>query len=166
MKIRVLLTGGTIDKHYNESNGNMEFADSHISAILEQGRNRSDLQIDTVMFKDSLEMIDHDRKLIANSCANCFEEKILITHGTDTMIQTANHIVKNKPQLVENKCIVFVGAMIPYEISYSDSAFNVGFALGALNSLDNGIYIAMNGKIFTANNVKKNLSLGEFQELI
>lgn len=163
MKIQILLTGGTIDKHYNESNGDMEFADSHITSILKQGRNRSDIKVDTIVFKDSLDMTEQDRELISNGCTQSSEQKILITHGTDTMVQTATHLAKNEPQLLTDKCIVLVGSMIPHEISYSDSTFNLGFALGALSSLENGIYIAMNGKVFAWDNVSKNLALGEFQ---
>ena len=163
MKIHILLTGGTIDKHYIESNGKMDFADSHIVNILEQGRNRSEIEVDQVIFKDSLDITSADLTLIAETCANSKCNKILITHGTDTMIATAEYIAKNLPKITQEKCIIFVGAMIPHEITYSDSTFNIGFALGALSSIESGIYIAMNGQVFNVDNVKKNTSIGEFQ---
>jgi len=165
MSIQIFLTGGTIDKHYNQANGNMEFANSHIAEILQQGRNRSEISIDSLVFKDSLELLSEDRQLIAESCHSCNSDKILITHGTDTMAKTAEYIALQQPQLLKQKCIVLVGAMIPHEISYSDATFNLGFALGALNSLENGIYIAMNGKIFNWDKVKKNIEIGEFQSI-
>lgn len=154
--IQILLTGGTIDKHYNPSNGGMEFKDSHIEQILEQGRITSNYSIEQLMFKDSLRMIEADRQLVANACKNLKSDKILITHGTDTMVETAQHIANKQPQLLTKKTIVLVGAMIPHEIRYSDAMFNIGFALGAVNALENGIYIAMNGEIFAWNNVCKN----------
>lgn len=160
----ILLTGGTIDKHYIQANGSMDFADSHIPGILEQGRNRSDVLIDTIVFKDSLQMTDDDRELIAKGCDTSASNKVLITHGTDTMVQTAAHIVERYPNILNQKCIVLVGSMIPHEISYSDGTFNLGFALGALSALPNGIYIAMNGKVFEWDKVVKNLELGEFEK--
>ena len=163
MKIHILLTGGTIDKHYIESNGKMNFANSHIADILEQGRNRSEIEIEQVIFKDSLDITPADLALIAKACASSKCDKVLVTHGTDTMVNTARYITKNLPELAQEKCIVFVGAMIPHVISYSESTFNIGFALGALSAINNGIYIAMNGQIFNADNVKKNTSIGEFQ---
>ncbi len=165
MAIHILLTGGTIDKHYFEANGSMAFADTHIPDILKQGRNRQKTAIEQVIFKDSLEMTAQDRELIATSCLNSSEKKIIITHGTDTMIETAKHIASSQAQLITEKCIVLVGAMIPHEISYSDSTFNLGFALGAVSGMQNGLYIAMNGQIFDWDNVEKNLSIGEFQTL-
>lgn len=165
MTTHILLTGGTIDKHYVQADGSMDFADSHIADILEQGRNRNDVIIDTIVFKDSLQMTDEDRELIANGCDTSISNKLLITHGTDTMVQTAAHIAEHFPNILKDKCIVLVGAMIPHEISYSDGTFNLGFALGALSALPNGIYIAMNGKIFEWDKVKKNLKLGEFEAI-
>jgi len=165
MAIHILLTGGTIDKHYIETDGSMDFVDSHIPDILKQGRNRQKITIDQVLFKDSLEMTAQDRELIATSCMNSPEKKIIITHGTDTMIETAKHIASSQAQLMAEKCIFLVGAMIPHEISYSDSTFNLGFALGAVSGMQNGLYIAMNGQIFAWDNVKKNRSIGEFQTL-
>ena len=163
MKTQIFLTGGTIDKHYVQANGKMDFADSHITEILEQGRNRDDIDIQTVIFKDSLQIDDADRESIASHCNDTTSEKILITHGTDTMVKTAKHIAAQYPDIINQKTIVLVGAMIPHEISYSDATFNLGFALGAVNCLPTGIFIAMNGKIFESNKVQKNLELGEFE---
>jgi len=160
--IQILLTGGTIDKHYIQSNGNMEFDDSHIESILEQGRNRNTISFEKVMLKDSLEITDTDRQLLAERCQSSDCEKILITHGTDTMVETAAYLAEHQSNLIKSKCIVLVGAMIPHEISYSDATFNVGFALGALSALENGLYIAMNGQIFDWDKVQKNYDLGEF----
>ena len=161
--IHVLLTGGTIDKHYNQSNGNMEFAETHIESILQQGRNRLNITFEEVMLKDSLDLTDNDREKIAEQCLSSSSKKILITHGTDTMVETAKFLASHQGNVAKEKCIVLVGAMIPHEISYSDATFNIGFALGALSSLNNGIYIAMNGKVFNWNEVQKNYELGEFQ---
>ena len=163
MKIQIFLTGGTIDKHYVQANGKMDFADSHIAEILEQGRNRSDIDIKTLVFKDSLQMDDADRELIASQCNESTSKKIVITHGTDTMVQTATHIAEYYPNAIKEKTIVLVGAMIPHEISYSDATFNLGFALGAANCLPSGIFITMNGRIFDWDKVQKNLALGEFE---
>jgi len=163
--IQLFLTGGTIDKHYIESNGTMAFEHTHIEQLLAQGRNRTEIAITQLMLKDSLEMDNDDRELIADSCQQSDANKILITHGTDTMTATAHFMAQKYPELQTNKTIVFAGAMIPYEIRYSDAEFNLGFALGALSALNKGIYIAMNGKIFNYDQVSKNLELGEFQQL-
>lgn len=154
--IQIFLTGGTIDKYYNQSNGAMEFNETHIPQILEQGRNRAKTSIEQLLFKDSLDMTAQDRALVADACANSDATKIVITHGTDTMVETAQQIARDKPEVLEGKTIVLVGAMIPYEIRYSDASFNMAFALGAVSALSAGIYIAMNGEIFDYANVRKN----------
>lgn len=164
--IKIFLTGGTIDKHYVQSNGSMGFDCSHISEILAQGRNRSEVEIEQLMFKDSLEIIEEDRDKIALSCQSSEQDRIVITHGTDTMVATASHIAATQAQVLTTKTVVLVGAMIPHEISYSDATFNVGFALGAASTLAAGIYIAMNGKIFNWNEVTKNHELGEFDTTV
>jgi L-asparaginase len=162
--IQIFLTGGTIDKHYIQSNGSMAFENSHIADILEQGRNKSDVIIDKLMFKDSLEMTDDDRETIAAHCESTERDKILITHGTDTMVATAKHIATSRPDVLTTKTIVLVGAMIPHEISYSDGTFNMGFAMGVVSTLAAGIYIAMNGRVFNWDDVAKNYDLGEFDQ--
>ncbi len=161
MSIKLLLTGGTIDKAYNESNGELHFVDTHIPEILQQGRNRSEIEIEQLMLKDSLEMTEADRHLIAAACSDSKQDKILITHGTDTIVATA----KSLAALNIDKTIVLVGAMVPYVFKHSDAVFNIGVALGALQALQPSVYLAMNGKIFHWDNVVKNKQLGEFQEL-
>ena len=161
MSIKLLLTGGTIDKAYNESNGELHFVDTHIPELLQLGRNRSDIEIDQLLLKDSLEMTDTDRQLIADACTASKQDKILITHGTDTIVNTR----KSLAALGLDKTIILVGAMIPYVFKHSDAVFNTGFALGALQALRPGVYIAMNGKVFNWDKVVKNREISEFQEL-
>ncbi len=161
MSIKLLLTGGTIDKAYNESNGELHFVETHIPELLKLGRNRSDIEIKQLLLKDSLDMTEADRQSIADACTNSKQDKILITHGTDTIVDTG----KSLAALGLDKTIVLVGAMIPYVFKHSDAVFNTGFALGALQALQPGVYITMNGKIFNWENVVKNREIGEFQKL-
>jgi len=159
MPIKIILTGGTIDKHYNESNGELDFVDTHIPEILKIGCNRADVIIEQVLLKDSLDMGDADRQQILQSCIASSENKILITHGTDTIVETAKVLGKKKL----NKTIVLVGAMIPFVFKHSDAVFNIGFALGALQTLPSGVFVAMNGKVFEADAVVKNKEKGIFE---
>ena len=161
MTIKLLLTGGTIDKHYNESNGELHFVDSYISEILKLGRNHSEINIQQIMFKDSLEMDDNDRQIILKTCQQAPENKILITHGTDTMVETAR--VLAEPKL--NKTVVLLGAMVPYVFKHTDATFNLGFALAAVQTLPHGVYITMNGQIFEWDSVRKNKELGVFETI-
>ena len=160
MSIKLLLTGGTIDKHYNESNGELDFVDSHITDILKLGRNHAELDIQQLMLKDSLEMDDNDRLIILNACKKTTQDKVLITHGTDTMVETAQLVAKAKLE----KTIVLLGAMVPFVFKHSDASFNLGFALAAVQTLSHGVYIAMNGQIFESNAVRKNKALGVFEK--
>ena len=160
--IQVLITGGTIDKHYDES-GVLTFKDSKIPSITEQGRFGTEWQHQTLMLKDSLEMNNDDRKIIADACESTSAQKILITHGTDTMVETAHYIANNKPVLAKEKAIVLVGAMVPHTVQKSDANFNVGFALGALSVIDAGIYIAMSGHVFPWDKVRKNKNKMTFE---
>ena len=161
MRIRIFITGGTFDKEYNELTGQLYFKDSHLPEMLELGRNLIPVEIRTLMMVDSLEMTDDDRELIAEHCKKSPENKIIITHGTDTMAETA-HILAKK---VKNKTIVLTGAMIPYKFGSSDGLFNLGSALAFVQTLPKGVYIAMNGRYFTANNVRKNKETGVFEEI-
>lgn len=161
MSIRIFITGGTFDKEYNELNGQLYFKDSHLPEMLELGRNLVSLEIRTLMMVDSLEMTDDDRELIAEHCIKSPEDMIIITHGTDTMTETAT-ILSEK---VKNKIIVLTGAMIPYKFGSSDGLFNLGSAMAFVQTLPKGVYIAMNGKYFKANNVRKNRQSGVFEEL-
>jgi L-asparaginase len=159
--IEVFVTGGTFDKEYNELNGSLYFKETHLLEMLDLGRSRLDLTIQTLMMKDSLDFTDTDRALIASACNTSKSNKILITHGTDTMTITADYLAKNCLQ----KTIVLTGAMVPYKFGSSDGLFNLGSALAFVQILQPGIYIAMNGKIFEAGKVKKNTDKGEFESI-
>jgi L-asparaginase len=160
MAIRIFITGGTFDKEYNELNGQLYFKDSHMQDLLEMGRSKLDVQIRTLMLIDSLEMTEEDRELIAHQCNHCEEDQIVITHGTDTMTLTAKILAEK----VKNKTIVLFGAMIPIKFGSSDGLFNLGGALAFVQTLPPGVYIAMNGRYFNWNNVRKNKLTGIFEE--
>lgn len=161
MSIRIFITGGTFDKEYNELNGQLYFKDTHIQELLKLGRCRVDVDIRTLMMVDSLEMTDDDRQLIARQCQNSDEDKIIITHGTDTMAETAAILAKE----TKDKTIVLTGAMIPYKFGSSDGLFNLGSALAFVQALPKGVYVAMNGRYFTWDNVRKNKQTGGFEEV-
>ena len=152
MSIRIFITGGTFDKEYNELNGQLFFKDTHLHDLLEMGRNKVSVEIRTLMMLDSLEMTDEDRELIVHQCKQCNESRIVITHGTDTMEQTARVLA----EAAINKTIILTGAMIPIKFGSSDGLFNLGSALAFAQSLQVGIYIAMNGRYFNWDNVRKN----------
>ena len=160
MSIRILVTGGTFDKEYNEKSGTLYFKDTHVGEMLRLGRSRIDVNIRTVMMVDSLEMSEADRALIVQNCAQAEEDRIVVTHGTDTMTDTAAAIAA----VVAGKTIVLTGAMIPYDFESSDGLFNLGSALSFVQVLPPGVYIAMNGKCFPWNRVRKNRDRGEFEE--
>lgn len=159
--VRIFVTGGTFDKEYNELNGQLFFKDTHIQEILKLGRCKLDLSVRTLMLVDSLEMTDTDRSIIVESCKRAEEDRIVITHGTDTMTTTAQVLAEN----VTNKTIIITGAMIPYKFGSSDGLFNLGSALAFAQTLPYGVYIAMNGKYFNWNNVRKNRQTGFFEEI-
>ncbi|MBB1285847.1 asparaginase [Flavisolibacter sp. BT320] len=161
MSIRIFITGGTFDKEYNELDGQLFFKDSHLPEMLELGRNLVPVEVRTLMMVDSLEMTDDDRDLIAEHCRKSKEDKIIITHGTDTMADTAK-LLANK---VKDKTIVITGAMIPYKFGSSDGLFNLGSAMAFVQTLPPGVYVAMNGRYFNAENVRKNKETGVFEEL-
>jgi L-asparaginase len=161
MSIRIFVTGGTFDKEYNELNGQLFFKDSHLPEMLELGRCLVPVDIRTLMMIDSLEMTDMDRDLIARHCAEAEEDKIIITHGTDTMAETARVLTEK----VQGKTIVITGAMIPYKFGSSDGLFNLGSAMAFVQTLEPGVYVAMNGRFFNANNVRKNKQTGVFEEI-
>lgn len=150
--IKIFVTGGTFDKEYNELNGQLFFKKTHLTEMLGLGRSRVPVESETLMMIDSLDMTEDDRELIAKHCAATKEDKIVITHGTDTMVETAKVLA----QKIQNKTIVLTGAMIPYKFSSSDGLFNLGSALAFVQSLPHGVYIAMNGRYFNHDNVKKN----------
>jgi len=161
MAIRILVTGGTFDKEYNEHTGQLFFKDTHIAEMLRLGRSRVQTTIRTVMMIDSLEMTETDRALIVENCLQSDENRIVITHGTDTMTETAAAIA----QAVSGKTVVLTGAMIPYAFGSSDGLFNLGSALSFVQVLPPGVYISMNGKCFPWDRVRKNRERGEFEEI-
>ena len=161
MTIRIFITGGTFDKEYNELNGELFFKETHMHELLELGRNKVPVAITTLMMIDSLEMTDKDREWIVYQCSQAAEDKIVITHGTDTMAETARVLAKN----ITNKTIVLTGAMIPIKFGSSDGLFNLVGALDFIQTLPTGIYVAMNGRYFTWDNVRKNKQTGRFEEL-
>jgi L-asparaginase len=159
--IRIYVTGGTFDKEYDELSGKLYFKDTHLSEMLNLGRCKLKVDIRTLMMIDSLEMKDADRALILDQCMKCDEERIVITHGTDTMENTA----KVLGGAIRDKTVVLTGAMIPYKFGSSDGLFNLGSALAFAQILPFGVYVAMNGKIFPWDNVAKDRQTGEFKTL-
>ena len=161
MSLRIIVTGGTFDKEYDEINGNLYFKDTHIREILNLGRSKLEVAITKLMLIDSLKMTTKDRGLIVDSCKAVHEKQIVITHGTDTMTKTAEVIAKANL----DKTIVVTGAMIPYKFGSSDGLFNLSSALAFAQSLKTGVYISMNGRFFNWNNVYKNKKTGTFEEI-
>ena len=161
MSLRIIATGGTFDKHYNELTGVLGFADSHLPAVLARTRMTIKVALETLPLLDSLDMQDADRARVLASCRAAHERAIVIVHGTDTMPETA--AVLGGANL--GKTIVLTGAMIPYEITNSDALFNLGFATGVAQTLAPGVYVAMNGQVFSWDNVTKNREAGVFQPL-
>ena len=161
MSIRIFITGGTFDKEYNELTGQLFFKDSHLPEMLKLGRNLVPVDIRTLMMIDSLEMTGDDRQLIAEHCIKSPEDKIIITHGTDTMTETAKLLAEK----VKHKTIVITGAMVPYKFGSSDGLFNLGSAMAFVQTLPHGVYVVMNGRCFHASNVRKNKETGEFEDL-
>ena len=159
MTLRIIATGGTLDKHYDEITGQLCFADSHLPQMLQQARITVPYTLETLHLLDSLDMQDADRQRILTSCIQAGESSIIITHGTDTMRETAE--VLGQANL--KKTIVLTGAMIPHSVANSDAMFNLGFACSAAQTLPNSVYVAMNGQVFIWNKVKKNQAAGQFE---
>ena len=160
MLVRIIATGGTFDKNYDEINGELYFEDTHILEILELGRSKLKVELTKLMLIDSLKMTENDRKKIVNCCEKVAENQIVITHGTDTMHKTAQAIASSN----FDKTIVLTGAMIPYKFGSSDGLFNLSGALAFAQALKPGVYIAMNGRYFQWNKVLKNRKTGVFEE--
>ena len=158
MKIAILATGGTFDKEYNELNGNLYFKKTHIREMLSMGRCHLPVRIQVVMMKDSLEMTDNDREQILDACRSCDESRVVITHGTDTMEHTGGFLAGK----LADKTIVLTGAMVPYTFGSSDGLFNLGSALSFAQVLPRGVFIAMNGLFFNAQEVRKDRQRGVF----
>jgi len=161
--IRVFVTGGTFDKEYDERSGTLFFKDTHLPEMLRLGRCRLDVSIRTLMMIDSLEMTDTDRALVVDRCCQAIETRIVITHGTDTMVETGRALASAFPA-DGSKTIVLTGAMVPYAFGSSDGLFNLGSALSFVQVLSPGVYIAMNGRSFPWNGVRKNRETGIFEE--
>ncbi len=161
MPIRILITGGTFDKEYNALNGRLYFKDTHLPEMLRTARTNLEINYRTLMLMDSLDLTTADRELIAHNCQAVDESKIIITHGTDTMSETAKYLAER----ITDKTIILTGAMIPIVFGSSDGLFNLGAALAFVQSLPHGVYIAMNGKLFTWDNVRKNREKGIFEEV-
>jgi len=159
--LRVLVTGGTFDKTYDEVRGRLSFGNTHLHEMLRLGRSRVPLTVETLMMIDSLEMSDADRARIVSRCVQCAESRIVVTHGTDTMVETARALAAG----VQGKTVVLTGAMVPYAFGSSDGMFNLGSALSFAQVLAGGIYVAMNGQFFPWNEVRKNTQTGVFESI-
>jgi L-asparaginase len=162
MSLQIFVTGGTFDKKYNEIDGTLSFDQTHVSELLDLGRCQLKVEITTLMLVDSLDMTEASRELILAQCAATPAQHIVITHGTDTMVETAQLLGEK----LAGKTIVLTGAMIPFTFGSSDGLFNMGCALAFAQSLPPSVYVAMNGRCFHWNNVRKNRVLGRFEENI
>ena len=159
--IRVFATGGTFDKEYDDIRGTLFFQNTHVPQMLHLGRCRLNVAVETLMMMDSLDMSDADRARIVGACRDCAERRIIVTHGTDTMVETARALAAGVP----GKTIVLTGAMVPYAFGSSDGLFNLGSALSFVQVLPPGVYVAMNGRCFPWDNVRKNREAGIFEWL-
>ena len=159
--IQILITGGTFDKSYNHISGDLFFEKTHIPEMLERSKCRLNVDVKTLMMIDSLEMTQKDIEKIIEECKKTKSSRIVITHGTDTMVNTAKKIAEK----IKNQTIVLTGAMIPYAFgSSSDGFFNLGSALSFVQTLKNGVYIAINGQYFDYDKVEKNKLKGYFEK--
>lgn len=161
MAIRIFVTGGTFDKKYDEITGRLFFKETHVPEMLRLGRSRVDVAVTTLMMIDSLEMGTADRAIVVEHCRAASEDRLVITHGTDTMVETAAAIAAG----VSNKTIVLTGAMVPYAFGSSDGLFNLGSALSFAQVLPPGVYLAMNGTAFRWDRVRKNRASGVFEPI-
>jgi L-asparaginase len=159
--IRIFVTGGTFDKQYNELAGTLAFRETHLPEMLRLGRSRVAVSISTLMMIDSLEMTAADRQRIVEECRAAAESRIVITHGTDTMVDTARALAAAP---LHDRTIVLTGAMVPYAFGSSDGLFNLGSALSFVQLLPAGVFIAMNGRYFSWDRVRKNRDSGTFEE--
>jgi L-asparaginase len=157
--IRIFVTGGTFDKTYDEISGRLVFEDTHLPEMLRLGRSQVEVSVRTLMMVDSLDITDADREVIVRNCEQCEEQRIVVTHGTDTMVETAAALATG----VRDKTIVLTGAMIPYTFSSSDGLFNLGSALSFAQILPPGVYVAMNGQCFAWDRVRKNRDTATFE---
>jgi L-asparaginase len=161
MSIRVFVTGGTFDKEYDELTGSLFLRNTHVPEMLKRGRCGLDVEVETLLMVDSLDMTVDQRAMIAAACRRCDEQFVVITHGTDTMVETATVIAEQNV----GKTVVLTGAMVPYAFGSSDGLFNLGSALSFVQALPPGVYLAMNGRCFRWDNVRKNRDIGVFELL-
>ncbi len=160
--IQVFVTGGTFDKEYNYITGELYFKDTHLSEMFDLGRCTVEIDIKTLMMVDSLEMTEADREIMSHNCRRAATDKILITHGTDGIVETAGFLANAS---IGGKTIVLTGAMIPYAFgTSSDGFFNLGSAMAFVQTLPPGVYVVMNGRYFDWHNVVKNKKTGLFEE--
>jgi len=159
--LKLLVTGGTFDKEYDEISGRLFFKNTHVAEMLSLGRSAVSIEIETLMMIDSLDMDDQDRATIVERCKTASDDLIIVTHGTDTMELTARALGEAK---IHGKTIVLTGAMIPYKFGSSDGMFNLGSAIAFVQTLPSGVYVAMNGRWFGWESVRKNRTTGEFYE--
>lgn len=160
MALRIFVAGGTFDKEYDELTGTLRFNATHVPEMLRRGRSMVDVEVEVLMMIDSLEMTAAHRETILEACRRCAEEQLVITHGTDTMVETARLLQR----AALDKTIVLTGAMVPYAFGSSDGLFNLGSALSFAQTLPPGVYVAMNGRVFPADQVRKNREVGVFEE--
>ncbi len=162
--VQLFVTGGTFDKEYNFITGQLYFKDTHIKEMLERGRCNITVDIKTLMMVDSLELTDTDRQIIAHNCRRSAADEIVITHGTDTMVKTAEYLANEN---ISGKTIIVTGAMVPYAFgTSSDGFFNLGSAIAFAQALPEGVYVVMNGRYYLWHNVRKNRETGFFEEVI
>ena len=161
MPIKIFVTGGTFDKEHNPISECFVFYETHIPQLLKRARSLLDITVRTIMLIDSLDITKGDQEIILKACTDAKEEKIVITHGTSNMEKTAQFLGEK----IKNKVVVLTGAMVPYVFTNSDALFNIGAALAFVQTLPHGVYVAMNGRYFTWDNVQKNKKTGEFEEI-
>ena len=159
MKLKIFATGGTFDKVYSPLEGTLTFNETHLPEILYLSRSTLDVDIETILLIDSLDMNFQHRQKISQRCKDCLEDRIVITHGTDTMVETAKLLGTE----ITNKTIVLTGSMVPYSFVKTDALFNFGCAIAYAQILQYGVYITMNGRYFTWDNVRKNRETGGFE---
>ena len=157
--LRIIITGGTFDKDYDAIRGELTFVDSHLPEILRRIRLGMPVELQICQLIDSLQMSEGDRARVARACTDASESRIVVTHGTDTMVETALLLAKARLP----KSIVLTGAMIPYALKGSDAVFNLGSAIAASQTMPHGVYVAMNGIVFPAHRVRKNRERGVFE---
>ena len=160
MTIKFITTGGTIDKLYFDAKSEYSIGEPMIDELMDESNSHLTYKVQSVLKKDSLDMDDKDREVIYKAVENSVTARIIITHGTDTMIETARRL-----QSIEGKTIVLFGAMQPARMRHTDADFNLGFAVACVQTLPEGVYIAMNGQIFDPEKVTKNLELARFEQV-